>query len=110
MTSTTAGPKTHAAPIGKVFVALLMLTVLEYLYAMTASRLELAFLLLVAGLLAMALTKAVLVAMYFMHVKYEGRWVYFLIVPSLLMATIVVAGAYPDVGRPRSTATPAAGR
>lgn len=106
MTSTPAASETHATPYGKVFIALLVLTVLEYLYAMAATRLELAFPVLVGGLLAMALTKAVLVAMFFMHVKYEGRWVYFVIVPSLLMAAIVVAGIYPDIGRvqPQDTA------
>ncbi|MFO0956253.1 MAG: cytochrome C oxidase subunit IV family protein [Isosphaeraceae bacterium] len=104
MTETPAAPQTHATPYGKVFVALLLLTVLEYFYAMAATRMDLAFPVLVGGLLAMALTKAVLVAMFFMHVKYEGRWVYFLIVPSVLMATIVVAGIYPDIGRTHPTA------
>jgi cytochrome c oxidase subunit 4 len=86
------------APYLKVFVALLVLTVLEYLFAVTASRMEFPFLLLVLGLVVLALTKAALVGLFFMHVRYEGRWVFLLIVPATVMATIVVLGVYPDIG------------
>lgn len=89
----------HApAPYLKVFVYLLLLTVAEYFYAMAASRFGIPFPLLVLGLVVMALTKAVLVAMYFMHLKYEGRWVYLMVVPACLMAVILVVALVPDIG------------
>ena len=50
------------------------------------------------GLLAMAITKATLVGWYFMHLKFEGRWVYFMLVPAGVLATIFVLALYPDIG------------
>ena len=88
------------APYLKVFGALLVLTILEYAYA---SFLHLEFLPLVAGLLAMALVKAALVGWYFMHLKFEGRWVYLLLIPPCLLAAVVVAGLTPDIAFPRTS-------
>jgi cytochrome c oxidase subunit IV len=82
------------APYLKVFFALLVLTILEYFYAM----MPVSFLALVLGLLALAVTKATLVGMYFMHLKFEGRWVYFMLVPAGVLATIFVLALYPDIG------------
>lgn len=82
------------APYLKVWVALLVLTVLEYGYARMMAG---GFHVLVVGLLALALIKAVLVGMYFMHVKFEGRWVYFFIVPVTILAAILVIALIPDI-------------
>jgi cytochrome c oxidase subunit IV len=82
------------APYLKVFFALLIFTIMEYFYAM----LPISFPALVVGLLAMAITKATLVGWYFMHLKFEGRWVYFMIVPAGVLATIFVLALYPDIG------------
>jgi cytochrome c oxidase subunit IV len=82
------------APYLKVFFALLIFTIMEYFYAM----LPISFPALVVGLLAMAMTKAALVGWYFMHLKFEGRWVYFMIVPAGVLATIFVLALYPDIG------------
>lgn len=84
----------------KIFVALLVLTVLEYFYAYVAA--ERGFLLLVVGLMAMAVTKAVLVGMYFMHLKFEGRWVYYMLVPAGILAMVFIFALYPDIGRQES--------
>ncbi|WP_435006900.1 cytochrome C oxidase subunit IV family protein [Tundrisphaera lichenicola] len=82
------------APYMKVFWALLVFTILEYLYA---RFLPIGFAALVAGLMVMALTKAFLVGWYFMHLKFEGRWIYLMLVPVCLLAIIVVLGLTPDV-------------
>ncbi len=82
------------APYLKVWVALLVLTVLEYGYAKLMAG---GFHVLVVGLLALALIKAVLVGMYFMHVRFEGRWVYFFIVPVTILAAILVIALVPDI-------------
>lgn len=83
----------HAAYL-KVFVVLLIFTILEYLYA---TYMPVGFVMLVLGLMSMAVFKATLVAIYFMHLKFEGRWVYFLLVPAGILATVLVCGLYPDI-------------
>jgi len=99
----TADQERHVeshAPYMKVFWALLVFTILEYLYA---RFLPLGFAPLVAGLMVMAITKAFLVGWYFMHLKFEGRWVYMLLIPACLLAMIVVAGLTPDIAFPQTT-------
>jgi cytochrome c oxidase subunit 4 len=82
------------APYMKVFWALLVFTILEYAYA---SFLPLGFLPLVVGLMIMALTKAALVGWYFMHLKFEGRWIYLMLAPIGVLATVLVVGLVPDI-------------
>lgn len=83
------------APYMKVFFALLIFTILEYLYA---TYMPVGFVMLVLGLMSMAVIKATLVAIYFMHLKFEGRWVYFMLVPAGILATIFICLLYPDIG------------
>ncbi len=87
--------ESHVTTYLKVFGALLVFTVLEYLYARLAQA---HFLALVFGLMALAMTKAALVAIFFMHLKFEGRWVYLMLVPACLLALALVLGLYPDIG------------
>ena len=82
------------APYLKVFAALAVLTVIEYFYASIFKDL---FAILVLGLLCLAVIKAGLVGWYFMHLKFEGNWVYILIVPALVLATIIVLALCPDM-------------
>jgi cytochrome c oxidase subunit 4 len=94
--------ESHVSTYLKVFVALLVFTVLEYLYAKVAQA---HFVSLVLGLMALAVTKATLVAMFFMHLKFEGRWVYLLLVPAGLLAAGLVLALYPDMARSESRPT-----
>lgn len=87
------------APYLKVFFALLVLTLLEYGYA---SFLNLSFLTLVLGLMCMAVIKASLVAWYFMHLKFEGNWVYIMLVPAGILMLVVLFALYPDIGMQRT--------
>ena len=87
------------APYMKVFFALLVFTILEYIYARFSKE---SFLLLVGGLMVMAVTKAVLVAWYFMHLKFEGRWVYIMLIPAGVLAAVLIFALYPDIGAQRS--------
>jgi cytochrome c oxidase subunit 4 len=89
----------HAAYL-KVFVVLLIFTILEYLYA---TYMPVGFVMLVLGLMSMAVFKATLVAIYFMHLKFEGRWVYFLLIPAGFLATVFICALYPDIGMTGST-------
>lgn len=98
-TDATVEDSAHA-PYIKIFFALLFLTILEYFYAKIVSH---HFFLLVLGLTAMALTKAALVALYFMHLKFEGNWVYLMIIPACVLAVMLVLALYPDIGMRPST-------
>jgi cytochrome c oxidase subunit 4 len=82
------------APYLKVFFALAVLTAIEYYYAAIFKD---HFAVLLTGLLALALVKAGLVGWYFMHLKFEGNWVYIMIVPALILATVIVLALCPDM-------------
>jgi len=82
------------APYLKVWAALAVFTAVEYFYAFIFKEL---FVLLLLGLLIWAAIKAGLVGWFFMHLKFEGPWVYILIVPAAVLATILVLALVPDV-------------
>jgi len=81
------------APYLKVWAALAVLTAIEYFYASWFSQV---FVILLIGLLIWAGIKAGLVGWYFMHLKFEGKWVYLLIVPAIVLATVLVLALVPD--------------
>jgi cytochrome c oxidase subunit 4 len=82
------------APYIKVWAALAVLTLIEYLYA---KGLKDAFAVLVIGLMFWAVIKASLVGWYFMHLKFEGKWVYGMLVPAGLLALVFVFALIPDI-------------
>jgi cytochrome c oxidase subunit IV len=81
------------APYLLVWLWLAILTGVEYFYA---AGLKDVFVILLGGLLVLAGIKAGLVGWYFMHLKFEGKWVYLLIVPAIVLATILVLALVPD--------------
>ena len=81
-------------PYFKVWVALLVLTLIEYFYAQVFSN---SFTTLVVGLMFWAVIKAGLVGWYFMHLKYEGNWVYGMLVPAGILACVLIFGLVPDI-------------
>jgi cytochrome c oxidase subunit IV len=89
----------------RVFVVLLIFTILEYAYATWSHA---GFLNLVIGLMIMATIKAALVGMYFMHLKYEGTWVYYLLVPAACLATVLIGLLCPDIAFQANIEPPAA--
>ncbi len=91
-------------PYFKVWIALLILTLIEYFYAKAFSN---SFATLVLGLMFWAVIKAGLVGWYFMHLKYEGNWVYGLLVPAGVLATVLVFGLIPDIAMNFSEENPA---
>jgi caa(3)-type oxidase subunit IV len=48
-------------------------------------------------ILGVAICKAVLVAMFFMHLKFDWGRLYFVIIPVLLLATMMVIVLLPDM-------------
>jgi cytochrome c oxidase subunit 4 len=82
------------APYMKVWAMLAGLTLLEYFYAMILKD---HFAVLLLGLLSMALVKAGMVGWYFMHLKFEKKWVYLLIIPACVLAVFLTIMLSPDV-------------
>lgn len=51
-----------------------------------------------AFMMAVSCTKALLVVLFFMHVKYEANWKYVLTIPASLMALFLGLALVPDIG------------
>jgi cytochrome c oxidase subunit 4 len=87
-------------PYFSVGVVLFIFTVIEYCYASFLPGLS--FFTLVLGLMVLAMTKASMVAWFFMHLKFEGNWVYFLLVPAGFLVLVFLTFLYPDIGAQKS--------
>jgi cytochrome c oxidase subunit IV len=48
--------------------------------------------------LAVASAKAMFVMMYFMHLKFEGKWKFVLLAPTTVLALAIPAALMPDIG------------
>jgi cytochrome c oxidase subunit 4 len=79
-------------PYFKIWFVLLLLTVLEVVFAVVTHN----GMFKAVGLVAMALYKAVLVAAYFMHLKFEKRLMWVVAAAPLIFGVILAIGAYPD--------------
>lgn len=82
------------APYLKVFAGLAVLTAIEYYYAAIFKD---HFGILLIGLLLLATVKAGMVGWYFMHLKFEGKWVYIMIVPAGVLAVLLTMALCPDM-------------
>jgi cytochrome c oxidase subunit 4 len=51
-----------------------------------------------AFMMAVSCTKAMLVILFFMHVKYEANWKYVLTIPPAIMSIFLMLALVPDVG------------
>jgi len=94
MTSGTSGP--HIIGYGaltKVWLALLLMSGLT----VTVSRLDLGSQVHVWGPLAIALAKAGLVIAFFMHMRYEGRLLRWLLLIPLVLLAIFIGFTFFDV-------------
>ena len=80
--------------------ALMLLSVL-------ASHLPASAVLIIGIVLLLSLVKAMLVALYYMHLKFERRLLLMVIIPPLILAAILVIALLPDSARARRTAPPA---
>ena len=83
------------APYLKVWAGLAILTLVEYYYA---SIFKSQFLILLLGLLFLAVVKAGMVGWYFMHLKFEGKWKYLLLSPTIILAMGLPLALLPDIG------------
>jgi cytochrome c oxidase subunit 4 len=49
-------------------------------------------------MMAVSCTKALLVILFFMHVKYEANWKYVLTIPAAFMSLFLLLALVPDIG------------
>ncbi len=85
----------HPVPYGKVFVALFVLTLITVAIGIYLRFEHEVVNVLLA--LAVALVKGSLVAMYFMHLKYEGKLIYLFCISPLILCVILVVALLPDI-------------
>lgn len=81
-----------------VFIALCMLTTMSFLTYTDFWRNHFDVR---AGwflMMAVSCSKAMLVILFFMHVKYEANWKYVLTIPASIMSVFLVLALVPDVG------------
>lgn len=55
--------------------------------------------------MAVAITKALCVMMFFMHLKFEGNWKFVLLAPTTILAIGLPLALFPDVGASYYTPT-----
>jgi cytochrome c oxidase subunit 4 len=55
-------------------------------------------LLVITVVLAIASAKALFVMMYFMHLKFEGKWKFVLLAPTVILAIGLPLALLPDIG------------
>jgi cytochrome c oxidase subunit 4 len=53
---------------------------------------------LIVLVLAIATAKALFVLVYFMHLKFEGKWKFILLAPTVILAIGLPLALYPDIG------------
>jgi cytochrome c oxidase subunit IV len=82
-----------------VFVALLILTVLSFAVGNWGALKDKAPAVVWAFMMAVSVCKALLVILFFMHLKWEANWKYVLTVPCCIMSVFLVLMLVPDVGR-----------
>lgn len=93
---TTTSEPSHSKTFVAVFLGLCFLTVISVVIANVdffASDYQKW-----TAFLVVAFAKAGLVVGYFMHLRWEKYWKYFLTIPALLLGVVLVAGIYPDIG------------
>ena len=84
----------HAVPYFTIFIVLVVLTAVTVLAAMHRFNAELAN---VGIALAIAAVKASCVALFFMHLRYEGKLIYLICGVPLALCFILVFALIPDI-------------
>jgi cytochrome c oxidase subunit 4 len=81
-----------------VFFALCVLTTLSFITYSDLWREHVPVEISRAFMMAVSCTKAMLVIMFFMHLKWEANWKWVLTVPASLMSFLLIVALVPDVG------------
>jgi cytochrome c oxidase subunit 4 len=96
-TSAQSGPHGSLKTYLSVFFALCVLTAISFAVANSQALMSNPA---VGWSLMMAVSagKALLVVLFFMHLKYEANWKYVLTIPTIGMAAFLVFALIPDIG------------
>ncbi len=81
-----------------VFVALCVLTLMSFLTYSDLWRLYVSPEVSRVFMMAVSCTKAMLVIMFFMHLKWEANWKWVLTVPASVMSMLLICALIPDIG------------
>jgi cytochrome c oxidase subunit 4 len=81
-----------------IFLALCVLTTLSFLTYFDFWRNHVPVEVSRAFMMAVSCTKAMLVIMFFMHLKWEANWKWVLTVPASIMSALLILALVPDVG------------
>jgi cytochrome c oxidase subunit 4 len=81
-----------------VFVALCVLTTFSFLTYFDFWREHVSVGVSRAFMMAVSCTKAMLVILFFMHLKWEASWKWVLTAPVIVMSALLVFALVPDVG------------
>ena len=81
-----------------VFLALCGLTTLSFLTYFDFWRENVEVEVSRAFMMAVSCTKAMLVIMFFMHLKWEANWKWVLTVPASIMSALLIFALIPDIG------------
>jgi cytochrome c oxidase subunit IV len=84
----------HEVPYFKIFLALVVLTAVTVAIAFVHFPTELIN---VLAALAVAIVKGSLVALFFMHLKFEGKLIYLIVIVPLILCVLVVTALIPDI-------------
>ena len=88
----------HRSPYFAVFIALCICTALSAAADVFDVRGMFGYLGLVVIVFAVAVAKALFVMSYFMHLKFEGRWKFVLLAPTVILAIGLPLALLPDIG------------
>ena len=80
-----------------VFGALSIFTGLSFLFNTMARAETITHLTSFLLILLVAIVKATLVGMYFMHAKYDWGRIFFMIIPAFILATMMIIVLMPDI-------------
>ena len=81
-----------------VFIGLCVLTTFSFLTYFPFWRDSVPIGISRAFMMAVSCTKAMLVIMFFMHLKWEANWKWVLTVPASVMSALLILALVPDVG------------
>lgn len=82
-----------------VFVGLLVLTAISFAVGNSHSLRVNAPGVMWVAMMAVSVAKAMLVILFFMHLKWEANWKYVLTIPCTIMSIFLVLMLVPDIGR-----------
>jgi caa(3)-type oxidase subunit IV len=95
MTATDSTPGPGMRLYVAIWIGLLLIVAIEV--ALTYARLPAGTLL--AGLLALAVIEAALGVMFFMHLRYERRALFWSLIPGLIFVLLMLNQLWPDAYR-----------